>query len=304
MRDDDRPNARDDGVRTLYRYMSFPPSVDSSEIANAVRQRADALVSFGELYFARAEQLNDPFEASPHLYTPRTGDGLPDFESLCATLRRVYAPRWQWSEDRIRAAEAQLKSKIDRGTFDADMALIAEKWGAMFRKDYPMCCFAKDGDNIPMWSYYATGHAGVCVHFDATRAPIANALRVSYGDNYPELAMPMGEIRPGEVIKYCLLTKSSAWSHEKEYRLINMPTYAGDTITARILDGLLRWPEGPQLAFVPARFIVGVTLGAQMESAHVEHFARICRDRVPPLPVFQARTHRSRYALQIELERG
>jgi hypothetical protein len=287
--------------------MCYPPSVDSSENANEIRRRANALVRSGEIYFARAEQLNDPFEASPHFYSPRTRDGLPDYESLAATLRRVYAPRWQWSEDRVKAAEADLKSKIERGTFDADMAFVAAKWGALFRKDYPMCCFAKHGDSIPMWSYYASGHAGVCVHFDATRAPIANSMRVSYGDNYPALAMPMGEIRPGEVIKHSLLTKSSAWSHEKEYRLINMPTYAdstGDTIVGRILDDLFHWPEGPQLAVVPARFIVGVTLGAQMESAHVEHFARICRDRRPPLPVFHARTHNSRYALQIEPARG
>src|SRR5258707_11123293 len=119
MRDDDRPNARDDGVRTLYRYMSFPPSVDSSEIANAVRRRADALVSSGELYFARAEQLNDPFEASPHFFFPRTPEGLPDYESLSATLRQVYAPRWRWSEEQISGAEADIKARIESGTFEA-----------------------------------------------------------------------------------------------------------------------------------------------------------------------------------------
>jgi len=63
------------------------------------------------------------------------------------------------------------------------------------------------------------------------------------------LPMPIGEIRGGEVIKLSLLTKSSAWCNEQEYRLINMPTYAdssGERITGRVLDDLFHWPSGPQ----------------------------------------------------------
>lgn len=299
--DDDRPNANDDGVRTLYRYVSYPPLADPSPNAAELRRRADALVKSGELYFARAEQLNDPFEAAPQFFSPRTPEGSPDYESLKSALRLVYAPRWHWSDERIGRAEADLKARIDSGVFDADMALVAAKWGGKFRKDYPMCCFAKERDSIPMWSYYANGHAGICVHFDAYRAPIGNAMRVNYTDTYPMLPMPMGEIRSGEVILHGLLTKSAAWCHEHEYRLINMPVYAdpaGESLTGHVLDEFFRWPSGPQLAIVPPRFIVGVTLGARMEGALVEHFARMCRDRRPSLPIFQARVHRSRYELQ------
>lgn len=300
---DNRTNANDDGVRTLFRYVSYPALGDQSPNAIELRRRADALVKLGELYFARAEQLNDPFEASPQFFSPRTPEGSPDYESLKASLRQVYAPRWNWSEERIRRAEADLQTRIESGVFDADMALVAAKWGGRFRKDYPMCCFARERDSIPMWSYYASGHAGICVHFDAYRAPIGNAMRVNYSDTYPMLPMPMGEIRSSEVIEQGLLTKSAAWCHEREYRLINMPVYAdpaGERLIGHILDGFFSWPNGPQLAIVPSRFVVGLTLGARMESALVEHFARICRDRQPSLPISLARIHPSRYELQFE----
>lgn len=67
--------ARDDGIRTLFRYMPFPTLGDSSDTAEAQRKRVEDFLTVGDLYLPVASQFNDPFEASPQFRIPRKPDG-------------------------------------------------------------------------------------------------------------------------------------------------------------------------------------------------------------------------------------
>lgn len=46
-------------------------------------------------------------------------------------------------------------------------------------------CFNEEYDSIPMWSYYANQHKGVCIEFDLTRLDIDNELNSCFSS--PEL---------------------------------------------------------------------------------------------------------------------
>ena len=287
-------DVQQDQVRTLYKFMSYP--VDGAAPAENAerRRRAEALLREGELYFATARELNDPFEAAPHFQMPDMGkdDTIGVFSRA---LRDVYAPRWRWNEEQILAAEATLREEIRSGKYETRIAALEITWKDKFRSDYPMCCLAGTRDSTLMWSYYATGHTGICVHLDATKAPFANADRVIYSERYPAFPLPVAYLEAAELHAMALLTKSKVWSHENEYRVINMPMAMGRP--NRVLDDIFKW-QTSQLAVIPTTIIIGVTLGAAMRDTEIETILRICHDRSIRIPAFQAKCAKNRFNLE------
>lgn len=288
--------AHKDGVRTLYKFMSYPrdstASVDNAELC----RRVDALLRDGELYFATARELNDPFEASPHFQMPENSydDTL---EAFSRALRDVHAPKWGWSEEQILARETGLSEEIRSGNFQVRMTGLAQEWRESFRSEFPMCCLTATQDSTLMWSYYSGGHTGICIHFDATKPPFTNAERVIYSDQYPKLPLPIAELDPGALRTLAFLTKSLVWAHEHEYRLINMLLTHPPEEPTHILDDLFIWKTA-QLAVIHPSFIVGVTIGASMQDEDVEKILRICHDRPLKIPVYKAKCKRNRFDLE------
>jgi hypothetical protein len=289
-----RPSyAHEDGVRTLYKFMRYPLDGKCPVANGELRRRVDALISQGELYFPTAAQLNDPFEASP-LFQIR--DEGPDemFERYSRSLRAVHARELNWSEEQVREVEGWLRERSRTGELRALADTVEAKWRPKLRTEYPMQCLAATRESVPMWSYYADGHIGVCIHFDATRVPTGAAQRVRYSNDYPTLPLPIDDL-PGDVVVGLLLcTKALAWKHEREYRMINYPNSTG---TGRVYDGVFSWIS-PQLAVLPPEHVAAVSVGASMDGRHIENILRICYDRKPRISVDQAATQRNRFTLQ------
>jgi|SRR5450759_1690371 hypothetical protein len=285
-----------DGVRSLYKFMTYP-AIGTNSIDNAERRRrVDALLRDGELYFATARELNDPFEAAPHFRTHgTTSDDI--LEVLSRYLRSVVAPRDGWNKEQVLAKEKDLLNEIRSGEYQLRMQGLAQSWREKFRTDFPMCCLAATRDSTLMWSYYSGGHSGICIHIDATKAPFTNAERVIYAKQYPELLLPTVELESEALRTLALLTKSDVWVHEREYRLINMPMTFEPDNSMRILDDMFTW-KTPQLAVIQPFFIVGATIGASMQDEEIEHILRICHERPIKIPVFQAKCRQDRFDLE------
>lgn len=287
-----------DGVRTLYKFMSYPIDGTAPKDNAERRRRAEALLRHGELYFATAQELNDPFEASPHFRFPNT---TPDelTKEVLSGFRNTFAPKLGLNEEQILAREKTLTDEIHSGTFVVQMKGNAQQYREMFRSEYPMCCLTTSQENTLMWSYYSGGHTGICVHFDATKPPIFFAERVIYSEQYPALPLLIDEVTPDELRTLTLLTKSRAWKHEHEYRLINWKMTFPPAAPKRILDDQLTW-KSPQLAVIPPSFIIGVTVGASMQSTEIENILRICYDRPIRIPVYKAKCKQDRFELEFE----
>src|SRR4051794_31175439 len=97
-------DARHDGVLTLFKFMGYPLS-DSTPHSDRMtrRGRVETLLRNGELYFPTAQELNDPFETSPHFQV----SGSPEELALKykSALREVYGPQWGWSHEQISVRE-------------------------------------------------------------------------------------------------------------------------------------------------------------------------------------------------------
>ncbi|MDH5571152.1 MAG: DUF2971 domain-containing protein, partial [Gammaproteobacteria bacterium] len=85
---------------------------------------------------------------------------------------------------------------------------------------FRVCSFSISNTNILLWSHYANSHEGLCIAFDATSSPFAECLKVKYQDEYPCLEFPI----PCDARGFKpVLTKSSSWAYEDEYRSILYP---------------------------------------------------------------------------------
>lgn len=169
-----------------------------------------------ELYFASADQFNDPFDASLPL---KYDEAELTKENIIKKL--VILGRGMWSEiseeELLRRAEERYKT----GGFDSD-----EYWRnfhAKFKADtikmFGICSLTSKNDNLLMWSHYANSHKGFCIGFDkfqlyeTTQGMIGN---ISYSTTFPTI--PMFDQGIGGMAML-VMTKSTHWEYEDEYRI-------------------------------------------------------------------------------------
>lgn len=293
--------ARDAGLNTLYRYMAYPPLADQSQFAQDHRRWAEELLRDGILYSPVSAEFNDPFETAPQFRIPRRPDGSIDTDTYIRGLRDVYGPRWGWSRQQIDEAERDLLERVRINVFEAQTRQIEALWRTRLRTEFPICCMSSDPANVPMWAYYAGSHTGICVHVDARIAPFGTAFRVVYQDEYPYVPQPMAEMEGRAVIQQCLLIKSKAWEHESEYRFIDMPQADG---RSRVLDPVILRRINLHTVQLPPQHVVGIHCGARMQGAEIERLSRICGERNPRIPLWQAKIATYRFELTFEAIRS
>lgn len=89
---------------------------------------------------------------------------------------------------------------------------------------YGIACFNSRPDNFLLWSYYAASHSGVAVRFDTADNILEQIpqpylpLKVNYAKDFPRVSL----YDPDRLrfVQNTLGTKSDAWQHEEEWRLI------------------------------------------------------------------------------------
>jgi hypothetical protein len=91
--------ARDDGIRTLYRFMPYPTLSDASPDTADRRLFVERVVSNHEIGFPTASQFNDPFEAALRLAIPRRTNGPINTEKYVDALRNCLPHDVQRSSD-------------------------------------------------------------------------------------------------------------------------------------------------------------------------------------------------------------
>lgn len=84
-----------------------------------------------------------------------------------------------------------------------------------------MICFGKTWENPVMWAHYAEKHGGVCLGFAIEPSVVS---QVDYTDKKIDvelgLHLPKGGLS-AELINKVILTKSTAWEYEREWRVLS-----------------------------------------------------------------------------------
>lgn len=261
------------GRTTLYKFRPYR----SDQHREWVRET----IVDSKIYFSRRSELNDPFDLAPVFRIEK------DRRKLLADAERVWARNGISGPDlernRTKLASADLQTIEQEGAARA-LARIEE--------NYWVFSLAGNREHPMLWSHYAEGHTGVCLHFCADEGSLFGAAQaMHYRPKRPVLPIPLSMLPESEVARRVTLTKGDFWRYEEEYRFVRYPD-------VDLSDLGLRF-EG-QHAYFPPRLLAGITVGARMAAAATESIRDLALRHNPPLSVWIAR-ERASYRFDFEL---
>lgn len=179
--------------KTLYKYFPFS--------ANAM-----SLLANQRIWMASLESLNDPFEV-----VRRVGIGLSTDDEIRAIAADIGGGRDPEEIRELIGHAIEQKQELDR---------LIDRCG--------VASFSEIHDCPLMWAHYAGGHSGFVVEFEFDEEHGDQVMPVEYGDSFKfnwvdYLKQPSVEMLDDLRVRSVTL-KPSAWSYEKEWRLVT--TYA------------------------------------------------------------------------------
>jgi hypothetical protein len=264
--------AATNGVATLYKFRSYRTDDDKNRVHQILLEH--------RAYFARASELNDPFDLTPRIANTTREELLRAADD--------YFTR-QALDQRDRALE-HLRT-VDVATHVAEATAKAR---ARIEDDYPVFSLAGNRDHPMLWSHYADGHRGLCIHFRSDDESIFGvALRVDYVDERPCLPIDVRSLSERDAFERAVLKKGRAWSHEQEYRFFRLPRTDWSPLPIRF-DG--------QFGHFPSGFLSGISVGARMPQADFDVLVKIAHGHSPRLPVWRA-VENDTFAFDFELVR-
>jgi hypothetical protein len=149
---------------------------------------------------------------------------------------------------------------------------------------YRLYCLSERPDIPLLWGHYAGSHTGICLEFDATRAPFAASEKVKYVSAYPAYDIVMGSYES-------LVTKSADWSYEAEWRLITEErAFARSPLTIKTENDFLT---------IPSSVLKSVTTGCLTDRSTRRRIENLIKTNAPSVLVRQATLAPDKYALVI-----
>lgn len=170
-----------------------------------IDQNTERFFVHREIYFAAPSEFNDPFDSKVYISFGDTEREIVIAATGAAKGKGLEAI----------AANICLLLGPERPSLDSDLQFFNE----LINDNFAMFSMSEIYDNILMWSHYAHSHTGICLKFNNSKLPMhfrKGLVPVSYTDNYPMFTV--ADMGP----ELCRLfwTKSSHWSYEKEWRII------------------------------------------------------------------------------------
>jgi hypothetical protein len=192
--------ARQDGLNRLYHYQDF----NAEYLRDILTNR--------RLYCSDPAKLNDPWDCRPW-FSHSALDEPPVIEEF---IEWVFSskPTSPVSDEQAAATKSAIRNLPEYrhgllASFSNNfLEMIPSRWKIYSLTPHP--------DSTLMWSHYGGDHRGICLEFDVGDDVIGSAQPVRYLSSYPSWT-PQSLAENGIEI---LLTKSSDWQYEHEYRVI------------------------------------------------------------------------------------
>jgi hypothetical protein len=167
-----------------------------------------------KLYFAKACQLNDPYEIS----LPVTFEGTD--EEIKAKLTYLNRSATDEIVRNVQNPNSQIRRELEKQA-EEDIVEARNKFG--------ICSFSEVNNDILLWSHYSDCHKGFCLEFDVTTSFFnspKNCEPLYQRVDYPKIIPSNNYFRNTlkESVLASFLNKYSGWSYEKEWRLFGDPS--------------------------------------------------------------------------------
>ena len=285
----------------LYRYRSMT--------SLRAREDVERILVHRQIHFSSPAWFNDPFDCK----VPRSRD-VSD-----ATLVAWLSARcWRELRHRIEVESGPFAE----GPTDLQVAqrreelwptrhVILDQDVAVFQQYVDNCgvlSLSERSDDILLWSHYADSHRGICLRLrhDALRfsqdpdrrpLPMYNVLQpaeqVEYSESYPATSFVRSP--PWEWYRAWMLTKSSHWCYEREWRVTLQPKKP--EFEDRVATFTENRHDDPQS--LPANALVGVILGCAIKREDERTVREWLRLSAATVPLFRASKKLDRFELEI-----
>lgn len=248
------------GKSTLYKFRPYQTEDDRKRVREIIVER--------KIYFSRASQINDPFDLSPRIE-------IPTREELIAGAERYFRNNPEKSVRRERTIRHLTFCDLPEY-----IRSVTEKIRGRIENHYSIFSLAGNRDHPMLWSHYAAGHSGLCIHFHSNEQSIfGGALRVKYGERRPMLPIELFSGPERDIFERVLLTKGVFWEYEEEYRWIRFP----DTDWSDLPISF----KGQHAHFHPGA-LSGISVGARMPDSDIAEMLELAAHHDPQLPVWRA----------------
>ena len=238
--------------KRLYRFRS----IDHERL-----ERSSRIFTHNELYFASPTQLNDPWEAKPHIVIGDLSD--PDYKAKY----KAWAFRVMMA-DRPKNDPRKVREWLERHTQEQAEG-YAQELRDKYQKSlegYRICSFSDNATHPLLWSHYSGSHTGFCLEFDASTDTFGPAMKVTYQNDYPSIDIT--EPDDDTNLRMSMLTKAQFWAYEGEYRLVSMEPNEPGAL-----------PVKEHFFLFPTHLLTGVIFGCQMPQADRDLIMQWSKDR-------------------------
>lgn len=183
-----------------------------------------------EIYFSKPSSFNDVFDCAPVISVKGTDE---DFKRFFDELFQKRMPEMNREERRKKIADSLPRWRA------GDLDSIMKRGISEFMEEIGVCSLSEVPDDILMWSHYAKCNSGICLEFAATASIFAQAQKVEYQIERPEIKILTDS---NEIwAEKAMLHKSSHWNYEKEWRIIdhNRPGHGPHSFDPNALTGVI-----------------------------------------------------------------
>ena len=252
--------------KLLYRYSTIAGRED----------RLKSLIVDSELYCVSPSKFNDPLDCQIPFVLRGTKQQKREY------LRNVIKRQklGMRAADVKKAAndlERSLKTKAGKAAFDARNNERNNSYGIVSLSKHP--------DNMLMWSYYADSHKGIAIRFNMDvdllerTSEILIPIEMQYEHEMPENNLLDIESNNVGFITTAFGTKSKAWDHEDEWRLVS--------------------PSGEGVVNIPTELIDGIILGMNISDEHERLVKEWIELRSAPVELFRVTHKRNSFDLEV-----
>jgi len=233
-----------------------------------------------ELFFAAPGAFNDPFDCDFHILCQ--GDHNQDViasQAIKAVRRKFPGFTGQQALD----AANEVSAKILADHHEEASSQLGKSLARDYNDKAGILCLAATNTDILMWSHYANHHRGICLEFrtNVKDSIFKKARPISYGDEYPHLDLL--KIVQNEEFRDAapwMLTKSSLWSYEREWRILD-------------------FENGPGIRTFPPECLSGVILGCCIPDQERVKVLKWIRGFPTRVQVLQAKKSNTNFRLEI-----
>lgn len=233
------------------------------------------VLTHNELFFSSPRNFNDPFDCKIDTrYDLMSEDEKYNYFKQVSINYSNYH-NLGWNEQQIHKEVERLANEHDFTNHDK---VNSDNQYLFNARDnfYGVFCSSIMWDSIPMWGYYANNHRGFCVGLSVRElfysGRVGKGGLVQY-DEYPLIKPGMSFAEKSSKEIYF---KSNDWSHEKEYRLLQIRMGKHENNTLLDDDGNLIGIK----TYANESWYREILIGVNTSAEDTEAIIRSCRSKI------------------------